>query len=126
MLKKISQTIALVGIFVVTLAATGNIQALKERVNPSSSSITFLVFSAPWCEPCKQLAPVVQELETEYAGKVKFQKVDVDQDSARADYFNITALPTMIILKNGAPTTRQVGPLPKAELAKLIDRALAN
>jgi thioredoxin 1 len=83
-------------------------------------------FWAPWCGPCRMVAPVVEELANEYEGKVVFCKLNTDDNQETARKFNVMSIPTLIIFKNGQPVSNIVGFRPKAELKKNIDAALAG
>ena len=81
-------------------------------------------FYATWCGPCKALAPVLEELAKEYAGKVYIYKIDVDKEEELAGAFGIRSIPTLLwIPQSGKPTVTQ-GALPKPELKKMIDDTL--
>ena len=82
-------------------------------------------FWAPWCGPCRMVAPVVEELSQEYDGKVKFVKLNTDDNPAIAGKFGIRSIPTLLIFKNGEIAGQVVGFRPKSELAKHLDSALA-
>ncbi len=79
---------------------------------------------ATWCKPCTLLAPIVEELALEYAGKVSFVKVDVDQNPKTATKYGIRSIPTLLIFKNGAPVSQLVGVRPKSELKRSLDAVL--
>ncbi|RMG46028.1 MAG: thioredoxin [Acidobacteria bacterium] len=83
-------------------------------------------FSAEWCGPCRQLAPVVESLAEEYAGKVRFYAVDVDQARATAMRFGIASVPTLMVFKGGQVVAQLVGARPRAELAKTLDQVIAS
>ena len=82
-------------------------------------------FWAPWCGPCRMVAPVVDELAGEYDGKVGFYKVNVDDNRKIVNKYGVMSIPTLIIFKNGAPVGNIVGFRPKPELKKSLDAALA-
>ncbi|AEA47035.1 thioredoxin [Archaeoglobus veneficus] len=81
-------------------------------------------FWAEWCGPCRMLAPVIEELAKEYAGKVLFAKVNTDENEVLASRFGISAIPTLIYFKRGKPVDSIVGALPKSELKRWIERNL--
>jgi thioredoxin 1 len=81
-------------------------------------------FWAPWCGPCRMVAPIVDELANEYDGKVGFFKVNVDNNPKVASKYGVMSIPTLILFKNGQPFTNIVGFRPKAELKKNLDKAL--
>ena len=89
------------------------------------SDIPVLVdFWAPWCRPCLMTAPVLEELAKEYADKITFTKMDVDQNAKVAAKYNIMAIPNLIIFKEGKPVSQIVGFKPKEELKKNLDAVL--
>ncbi len=81
-------------------------------------------FWAPWCAPCRMVAPVVEELAEEYEGKVSFAKLDVDQNPKIASKYSIMSIPTLLIFKQGKPISHIVGFRPKAELKRSLDAVL--
>ncbi len=86
------------------------------------SDIPVLVdFWATWCGPCRMVAPVVEEIAKEYAGKLKVGKVDVDQNSKTATQFGIMSIPTIMIFKNGQVMEQVVGALSKGQLKSMVE-----
>ncbi len=82
-------------------------------------------FWAPWCGPCRMVAPIVDELAVEYVDKVDFFKLNVDNNPRVASKFGVMSIPTLILFKNGAPVSNIVGYRPKSELKKNLDQALS-
>ncbi len=81
-------------------------------------------FWAEWCGPCKMIAPVIEELAAEYAGKVKIGKIDVDQNSKFATAYAVMSIPTLIFFKKGKVVEQVVGVLNKVGLKKKIEENL--
>ena len=81
-----------------------------------SGSPVLVDFAAEWCGPCKRLAPIIDELAGEYAGKVKVARVDVDESRESASKYNIMSVPTMIFFKGGKPVDQVIGLVPKKSL----------
>ena len=77
---------------------------------------------APWCGPCRMIAPVLDELASEMAGRVRFAKLNVDENPATAARFNVRSIPTLLVLKGGREVDRIVGVQPKAEIARRLER----
>lgn len=84
----------------------------------------FVDFWAPWCGPCKMVAPVIEALATEMEGKVTVGKINVDDHQAFAQKYGVMSIPTMILFKDGAEAARTIGFTPKEELVKFIEAAL--
>jgi len=81
---------------------------------------------APWCGPCRMIAPVLEELATELAGRVRVAKLNVDENQVTASRFNVRSIPTLLVLKSGREVDRLVGVMPKTELMRRLERVLAQ
>jgi len=81
-------------------------------------------FWAPWCGPCRMVAPVVEELSDDYDGKVKFVKLNTDENPVVAGKYGIRSIPTLLIFKGGEAVGQVVGFRPKSDLAKHLDEVV--
>jgi thioredoxin 1 len=81
-------------------------------------------FWAPWCGPCRMIAPQIHELATEYGGRAKIVKLNVDENPETAARYNITGIPTLLIFKNGQVVDRVVGAVSKKTLATKLEAQL--
>ena len=90
------------------------------------SSIPVLIdFWAPWCGPCKAIAPIIDEVAKDYAGKLKVVKLNVDDNPETAARYGIRSIPNLLIIKNGQVKDQIVGAVPKGHLVKAVDTAIA-
>ncbi len=83
-------------------------------------------FWAPWCGPCKIMGPVIDELSQEYGDKVKFVKVNVDENNGTAGTFNVMSIPTFMVFSGGEPKKVLVGARAKEDMKREIDEAIGE
>jgi thioredoxin 1 len=87
----------------------------------SAASTPVLVdFWATWCPPCRMIAPILEEIASEYEGKLQITKLDVDNNEQTAMQFDVRSLPTFIIFKEGKPVERIIGFMPKGKLLEKL------
>ncbi len=79
---------------------------------------------AEWCAPCKMIAPILDEIASEYAGKLKISKLNIDDNAGTPPKYGIRGIPTLMIFKNGAVVATKVGALSKSQLTAFIDSNL--
>lgn len=89
-------------------------QTLKEK------GTVLVDFWAEWCGPCKMVAPVLEEISRDYAGKLKVVKLNVDHHPLASSAYSVSSIPTLMLFKNGQPVERIVGALPKAALLQKL------
>ncbi|BFM49398.1 thioredoxin TrxA [Marinomonas sp. THO17] len=90
-----------------------------------SSDVPVLVdFWAPWCGPCKMIAPVLEDVADEYAGKLKVVKLNVDENTETAPKYNVRGIPTLIVVKGGEVAATKVGAVSKSQLIEFVNGAL--
>lgn len=80
---------------------------------------------APWCAPCRSIAPIIDELAVEMAGRVRVAKLNVDESPMTASRFGLRSIPTLLVLRGGREVDRIVGAQPKAEIARRLARFLS-
>ena len=97
----------------------------EEKVLNSESPV-LVDFWAEWCGPCKMIAPMVDELAEEFDGQMTFAKVDVDSNPITAVKYGIRSIPALLIFRDGQPIDQIIGAIPKGQLRKKLDSALAS
>ena len=108
------------GKILVVTDATFEQQVLKSNVP------VLIDFWAEWCAPCRQLAPTIKELAEEYGEKLRVAKIDVDANPKTASQMQVRAMPTLLVVKNGAIVGQLVGRQPKDKIKGMIDPALSH
>jgi thioredoxin 1 len=82
-------------------------------------------FWAPWCGPCRMVSPIVEELADEYNGKMRFYKLNTDDNVDTASKYGIRSIPTLLVFKDGQIVDQLIGFRPKSDLKRSIDKALS-
>ncbi len=106
----------------------GNIQSVADSsfqadvIEASKTQPVMVDFWAEWCRPCLVLAPTVEEIAQEYAGKLKVLKMNVDENLVFPSQFNIRGIPTLLIFKGGRVADSLVGAVPKDQIEKVVQR----
>ena len=91
-----------------------------------ASELVMVDFWAVWCGPCQMVAPIIDELAKEYAGKLKVRKLNTDENQQTAMRFGIRSIPTLLLFKGGKVVDQKVGAMPKPELVKMLSAHVAS
>lgn len=95
------------------------------KIISDSDTPVLVDFWAPWCGPCRAMGPVLDELSTEYAGKVRICKMNVDENQVTPRQYNVRAIPTMVLIKNGQTVDTITGAVSKDALKQVLAKAIA-
>ena len=103
-----------------------DIRKIEHNIIPDRLRVghTILVFGAEWCGPCKMIAPIVEEIAGDYAGKVKVGKVNVDFNNQVAMQYGIRGIPALLVFKGGSVANQIVGAVPKNNITEILDEVI--
>src|SRR3989344_5861942 len=100
-------------------------QSFKAEVLDSKQPVV-VDFWAPWCDPCRTVGPIIDELAQEFAGKVKIGKINVDENSQTAGQYGVMSIPSIVFFKNGQPFKTMVGAQGKENYKREIEQMLSS
>lgn len=106
------------------MAVTSLTESTFDEEVGSADEVVLVDFWAEWCGPCKMIAPILEEIATEHAGKVKIAKVNVDDNPDLARRFDVMSIPTLIVFKDGEPQKRMIGAKGKGQLVEELNEFL--
>lgn len=92
----------------------------------SEHPIMVVDFWAPWCGPCRMVGPIIEELARDYAGKVYFGKLNVDENPVTSNRFQVKSIPTILIFKNGEPVDGIIGAVPRSHIESKLKSHLSQ
>lgn len=91
-----------------------------------SETPTLVDFYADWCAPCKQMTPILQQIDSQFEGAIKVIKVDTDKNQSAATHYQIRSIPTMLLFQNGEVVWRHTGTIPLQELAQVVEKHIVS
>ena len=100
-------------------------EQFEEQVLKSSEPV-LVDFWAEWCGPCKMIAPILDDVATSYAGKLRVAKINIDHNQKTPRNYNVRGIPTLMIFKDGKVQATQIGAISKTQLTQLIDRTISS
>lgn len=105
------------------MSNVGDVTDVTFETEVLKSQIPVLVdFWAPWCGPCRAVAPVVDEIANEYKGRLKVLKLNTDENPKTAQSYRISGIPSLMVFKNGQPVEQVVGAVPKSTLSSAVEK----
>lgn len=96
-------------------------ESFAEEVEKEEEKTVLVDFWAPWCPPCRMIAPVLEEIDAEMSDKVKITKVNVDENPDLSKRFGVMSIPTLLLFKNGEVVNKMSGFMPKAQLVEWMN-----
>jgi len=109
------------------MAANGIIELSDSNFDTEvikSETPVLVDFWAPWCGPCRAIAPIVEEISSSYQGRLKVGKLNVDENQQTTMKFGIRSIPTLIVFKGGKAVEQIIGAVPKGEIERVVGKAL--
>lgn len=100
-----------------------DIKQLKQVLSDTDKPV-FLDFWAPWCNPCKKMNPIIDEIESEYENQLRVIKINIDENSGLANKLEVLKIPTYLLFKDGEQIDKMVGEAPKEDLVEKIEKHL--
>jgi thioredoxin 1 len=99
-------------------------QSFDKEVQSPEAGVVLVDFWAPWCGPCRMLAPILEEVDAEIGNQVKIAKINVDNNPETAGKFGVMSIPTLLVFKNGEMVSKMIGVQPKEQLVEWVKEYL--